>query len=66
MKMIMTGHIAMPSLDNTNKPASHSFKITTELLKNAWDFKGLIITDGMEMSGITSEAWSGESIYSCN
>jgi len=61
VKMIMTGHIAMPSLDNTNKPASHSFKITTELLKNAWDFKGLIITDGMEMSGITSEAWSGES-----
>ena len=61
VKMIMTGHIAMPALDNSNKPASHSYKITTELLRESWNFQGLIITDGMEMSGITGEAWSGES-----
>ena len=61
VKMIMMAHIAMPALDASKKPASHSYKITTDLLINKWNFGGLIITDGMEMSGITNEAWSGES-----
>ena len=61
VKMIMIGHIAMPALDSSNKPATHSKKITTNLLINKWNFKGLVITDGMEMTGITKEAWSGES-----
>ena len=60
VKMIMMGHIAMPALDKSKKPASHSYKITTDLLIKDWNFNGLIITDGMEMSGITNEAWSGE------
>ena len=34
--------------------------LTTELLKKEWGFDGLIITDGMEMRGITNQAWSGE------
>ena len=61
VKMIMMAHIAMPALDASKKPASHSYKITTDLLINKWNFGGLVITDGMEMSGITNEAWSGES-----
>jgi len=61
VKMIMTGHISMPNLDETLSPASHSKKITTDLLKKEWKFKGLVITDGMEMTGITNEAWAGES-----
>jgi beta-N-acetylhexosaminidase len=61
VKMIMMAHIAMPALDKSRKPASHSHKITTELLIDKWSFEGLIITDGMEMSGITNQAWSGES-----
>ena len=60
VKMIMMAHIAMPALDPSKKPASHSYKITTDLLINDWNFKGLIITDGMEMKGITNQAWSGE------
>ena len=60
VKMIMMAHIAMPALDSSKKPASHSYKITTDLLINDWNFKGLIITDGMEMKGITNQAWSGE------
>mgnify|MGYP001402564032 CR=1 FL=1 len=60
VKMIMMAHIAMPALDPSKKPASHSYKITTDLLRNDWNFKGLIITDGMEMKGITNQAWSGE------
>ena len=60
VKMMMMAHIAVPALDASNKPASHSYKITTDLLINNWNFNGLIITDGMEMGGITKEAWSGE------
>jgi len=60
VKMMMMAHIAMPALDASKKPASHSYEITTDLLINKWNFDGLIITDGMEMSGVTNEAWSGE------
>jgi len=60
VKMMMMAHIAVPALDSSNKPASHSYKITTDLLINNWNFNGLVITDGMEMGGITKEAWSGE------
>ncbi len=60
VKMMMMAHIAVPALDASNKPASHSYKITTDLLINNWNFNGLIITDGMEMGGIIKEAWSGE------
>ena len=61
VKMMMMAHIAVPELDFSGKPASHSYKITTDLLINDWNFDGLIITDGMEMGGITNQAWSGES-----
>ena len=60
VKMMMMAHIAVPSLDLSKKPASHSYEITTNLLIKNWKFDGLIITDGMEMGGITQEAWSGE------
>lgn len=61
VKMIMVGHIAMPGLDPSNAPASYSKIITTSLLRNEWGFDGLIITDGMEMGGLTESTWAGES-----
>jgi len=61
VKMVMVGHIAMPGLDNSNRPASHSKKITTDLLRKEWGFEGIIITDGMEMGGLTKNSWAGES-----
>ncbi len=61
VKMMMIGHLAMPGLDPTNRPATHSPRITRELLRNEWGFDGLIVTDGMEMTGLTKEAWAGES-----
>jgi len=61
VKMVMIGHIAMPGLDSANIPASHSKKITTGLLRTDWKFDGLIITDGMEMGGLTENVWAGES-----
>ena len=61
VKMVMIGHIAMPGLDDSNLPASHSKKITTDLLRDEWGFDGIIITDGMEMGGLTQNSWAGES-----
>ena len=61
VKMVMIGHIAMPGLDESNIPASHSRKIVTDLLRDDWGFKGLVITDGMEMGGLTENTWAGES-----
>jgi len=61
VKMIMVGHIALPGLDESGAPASHSSTITTELLRNEMGFNGVIITDGMEMGGLTQVAWAGES-----
>ena len=59
--MIMVGHIALPGLDESGEPASHSFAITTNLLRNEMGFGGIIITDGMEMGGLSQAAWAGES-----
>ena len=61
VKMIMVGHIALPGLDESGEPASHSSAITTSLLRNEMGFGGIIITDGMEMGGLAQAAWSGES-----
>ena len=49
---IMAAHVVYPSLDNTNTPASVSAKIITDILIKQLNFKGLIITDDMEMNGI--------------
>ena len=59
--MIMVGHIALTGLDENRIPASHSYRVTTELLRNELGFSGIIITDGMEMGGLTESSWAGES-----
>ena len=59
--MVMVGHISLPGLDDTNRPASQSFEIITNLLRYEWGYNGIIITDGMEMGGLTESTWAGES-----
>ena len=61
VEMMMAGHIALPGLDESGIPASHSYAISTELLRNELGFDGIIVTDGMEMGGLTKSAWAGES-----
>ncbi|NQU68430.1 MAG: serine hydrolase [Candidatus Marinimicrobia bacterium] len=60
IKMIMIGHMALPGIDGY-LPATHSYKITSGILRDEWGFDGLIVTDGMEMAGLTKSAWAGES-----
>ncbi len=56
---IMTTHISFPAIDDTKVkgryiPATLSKKITNDLLREKMGFKGLIITDGLNMAGLTS------------
>ncbi len=49
---IMTAHIAVPSLDEPTLPATLSPKILTGILRDEMNFKGIIVTDALEMGGI--------------
>ncbi|GEM_PF-1725699 len=52
--LIMVGHIQLPKIEKDNKkPASLSKKIISDLLKKELGFKGLIITDELNMKGVT-------------
>ncbi len=48
---VMTSHAVYPALDEEN-PATLSYGILTELLKGRLGFKGMIITDDLEMGAI--------------
>lgn len=49
---IMVGHMNIPSLDPTpNLSSSLSRPIVTGILKNDFGFKGLVVSDAMEMKG---------------
>jgi len=49
---IMTAHVAVPALSPPDLPATLSPEILTDLLRKQLGFKGLVITDALEMSGI--------------
>lgn len=52
---IMTGHLEVPALDSRKqRPASLSYPITTDLLRKELGFEGIIITDGLDMKGVTN------------
>jgi beta-N-acetylhexosaminidase len=49
---IMTAHLALPAIEDPATPATLSPAILTGLLRHDLGFKGLIVTDAMEMGGI--------------
>lgn len=51
---VMVAHLNVPALDDSGTPSTLSYKIITEVLKNEMNFKGLIITDALNMSGVTN------------
>lgn len=52
-QMIMVGHMAVPALTGDNTPASLSPVVVTELLRNEMGYRGVIITDAMDMKAIS-------------
>ncbi len=57
---IMTAHIAVPALDDSGLPATLSSKILTGILREQLGFKGLVVTDALEMGGIAKGFKPGE------
>jgi beta-N-acetylhexosaminidase len=51
---VMVGHLSVPALDSdNNRVATVSPKIVTGLLKHDLKFEGLVVTDAMDMNGLT-------------
>ncbi len=51
--MIMVAHLSVPALDSTGVPASISKPIVTGLLKEKLGYKGIVITDALNMKGVS-------------
>jgi beta-N-acetylhexosaminidase len=52
---VMVAHVSVPALDpDPNHVATVSPAIVTGLLKDQLGFKGLVVTDALEMAGVTS------------
>jgi beta-N-acetylhexosaminidase len=57
---IMTAHVAVPNVTGESQlPATLSSKILSGLLRDTLQFKGLVVTDALEMGGITNRFWGG-------
>ena len=51
---VMTGHLSIPALEpDPNTPATLSAAILTGLLRQELGYQGIIVTDAMDMGGIT-------------
>ncbi len=57
---IMTAHMSVPAFEPDPIPATVSAKVLTGLLRDELGFKGLIVTDALEMQGIASLYSQGE------
>lgn len=58
---VMTGHLNVPAFEpNPNTPATLSANILTGVLRKELGFQGLVITDAMDMGGITVRFAPGE------
>ncbi|MCX6335364.1 MAG: serine hydrolase [Bacteroidia bacterium] len=58
---VMPGHLNVLAIDSVrNFPATLSQKVLTGLLRNELNFKGLILSDAMNMGGVTKYSASGE------
>ena len=57
---IMTAHIALPAiLGDSSTPATLSSRVMTDLLRRDLGFRGLLITDAMDMNGVLANARPG-------
>jgi beta-N-acetylhexosaminidase len=59
---IMSFHGAMPALDSSNVPGTLSSKVLTGLLRGEMGFKGIIISDAMDMRGVLDQFGADESV----
>jgi Beta-glucosidase-related glycosidases len=58
----MSFHGAMLALDSSGVPGTLSSKVLTGLLRNEMQFKGIIISDAMDMRGVLDQYGAVESV----
>lgn len=52
--VIMIGHLAVPEITKNNVPASLSKTLITDFLKGELNYKGLVVTDALDMKALTN------------
>ena len=57
---VMTAHMAVPAFEKEEIPATVSKTIMTDLLRNDMHFRGIIVTDAMNMLGLSKMFQPGE------
>jgi beta-N-acetylhexosaminidase len=57
---IMTAHMTVPAVEPEEIPATVSARVLTGLLREELGFKGLVVTDAMDMAGLTKQFHTGE------
>ena len=59
-QMIMVGHFSAPEITGDNTPCSLSKDVITGILREDWEYDGVIITDAMNMGAISEYYGSDE------
>lgn len=52
---VMVGHLNVPALDNSGTPSSLSKKVIQHYLKDSLGFKGLVISDALNMKAVADK-----------
>src|SRR5262249_16202938 len=60
LNVVMVSHAHYEAFDANRIPASLSHNVVTKLLRDEMEFKGLAVTDDMEMGAITTTTDFGE------
>lgn len=63
--MIMIGHLMVPALEPEPIPATFSRRIVTNLLRKEMGFRGLIVTDALDMGALNAICSEGEAAVRC-
>ena len=63
LRSIMSAHIAFPNIsDNLDLPGTLDESILNKILIDTLGFNGLVVTDGLDMQGITNNFSPGEAV----
>ncbi len=57
---VMTAHMSVPAIEAEDIPATLSPKILTDLLRRELGFNGLVVTDALDMKGVSEKISNGE------
>ena len=61
-EVIMIGHLAIPNISGDNTPASLSKELINDLLIKEMGFKGLVVTDALNMGALTNN-YTQDEVY---